>query len=162
LLVGFGGHDTNWSLKDSSLPDGWVGWVLGAKAADLPPGGKFFPIPFDCYVPDLIAASDVVLGKLGYGTVSECLTHRTPLVYVPRSQWPEEEPLRVYLEGQSGGVRMPVEAFVTGDWAEYLHAAMKLDIINHPIGDDNNPVGKMFADPKLVALMGPKFLSIVG
>ena len=42
LLVGFGGHDTQWQLKDTSLPDGWVAWVLGAKEADLPSGSARF------------------------------------------------------------------------------------------------------------------------
>ena len=107
VLVGFGGHDTQWTLSNTSLPDGWVAWVLGAKETDLPPGVLFHPIPFDTFVPDLINAADVVLGKLGYGTVSECLTHGTPLVYVPRSSWPEEEPLKVYLQSFSGDFGFP-------------------------------------------------------
>lgn len=162
LLVGFGGHDTNWTLKDSSLPDGWVAWVLGAKESDLPATGKFSAIPFECYVPDLIAAADVVLGKLGYGTVSECLTHHTPLVYVPRSNWPEEAPLREYLQSREGGLVMPVDAFVAGDWGAYLHAALTLpaNAIGHQ-EEANDPVGRMLSDPKLMALMGPKFATFV-
>jgi L-arabinokinase len=31
LLVGFGGHSAQWSLTDSSLPDGWVCLLLGTQ-----------------------------------------------------------------------------------------------------------------------------------
>ena len=65
VLVGFGGHDTQWTLTNTSLPPGWVAWVLGAQEMDLPEGGLFRPIPFETFVPDLINAADVVLGKLG-------------------------------------------------------------------------------------------------
>lgn len=36
-----------------------------------------------------VAAADCVLGKIGYGTASECLAHATPLVYVRRESFNE-------------------------------------------------------------------------
>ena len=39
-------------------------------AAPLPPNWR---APPDAFVPDLVAAADVILGKIGYGTASECL-----------------------------------------------------------------------------------------
>jgi len=94
LLLGFGGHDTDWNLENRFLPDGWVCLILGISESALEklslPKDRFRSMSFDSYVPDLIAASDVVLGKIGYGFVSECLANGTPLVYVPRSNWPEE------------------------------------------------------------------------
>lgn len=59
------------------------------------PSQRFRPMPHDVYVPDLIHLADAVLGKLGYGFVSECLTLGTPLIYVPRQNWPEEGYLEV-------------------------------------------------------------------
>ena len=183
VLVGFGGHDTQWTLTNTSLPVGWVAWVLGAKETDLPPaGGLFRPIPFETFVPDLINAADVVLGKLGYGTVSECLTHGTPLVYVPRSSWPEEEPLKAYLQSLSGGLEMPVDDFVSGNWASYLHHALTLDMKYVTKGDDRiskmtvlttgdgtpnvektlelcSPVSDLLSSSKLFEILGPKYAS---
>ena len=52
----------------------------------------------DCFVPDLLQAADVMLGKIGYGTVAECLSCRVPLIYVPREGWPEEDALRDLME----------------------------------------------------------------
>lgn len=59
------------------------------------PSPRFRALGPDAYVPDLIHLADVVLGKLGYGFVSECLTMGTPLIYVPRQNWPEERFLEV-------------------------------------------------------------------
>ena len=66
----------------------------GAKASDMP-SSRFTSLSPSAYVPDLIRAADAVLGKLGYGFVSECVTNGTALIYVPRVDWPEERFLEV-------------------------------------------------------------------
>eukprot|EP01037_Dinobryon_pediforme_P020864 gene20864-21583_t len=68
------------------------------KALSLPEN-RFIAMSFESYVPDLIAASDAVLGKIGYGFVSECIANSTPLIYVPRSDWPEEEAVGLSVGG---------------------------------------------------------------
>lgn len=67
-----------------------------------------------------------VLGKLGYGTVSECLSHGTPLLYVPRTDWPEEEHLSKFIMGYQAGVRTEEADFLAGKWSQYLNAALEL------------------------------------
>ena len=72
---------SNWKLEASCLPSGWICMVC---SAGQPPGGKPLPhnfrlAPANIYTPDLIESCDVVLGKIGYGTTSECLAHRRPL-----------------------------------------------------------------------------------
>lgn len=59
------------------------------------PSARFRALPQDAYVPDYIHMAHAVLGKLGYGFVSECLTMGTALIYVPRQDWPEERYLEV-------------------------------------------------------------------
>ena len=54
-----------------------VGDAWGAE--DLPEG--FYVAPKGVYMPDLTAVADVLLGKLGYGTVSEGVDACTPFVY---------------------------------------------------------------------------------
>lgn len=46
---------------------------------------------------DVLASVDAVLGKLGYGTVAECACNGTPLLYIPRPDWPEERFLADWL-----------------------------------------------------------------
>ena len=38
---------------------------------------------------DIVAAADVVVSKPGYGIVSECAAHRTPLLYTSRGRFAE-------------------------------------------------------------------------
>ena len=53
-----------------------------------------------------IAAADCVVGKIGYGTASECLAHGVPLVFQRRDFFNEEAFLRKLLEasGWVGGL----------------------------------------------------------
>ena len=65
----------------------------------------------------------------GYGTVSECLTAYptpTPLIFVPRSGWPEESFLVELIERYHCGVRLSEESFVAGAWADVIISAAAL------------------------------------
>jgi len=125
LLLGFGGHTAQWSLKDSYLPSGWVCLVLGATETDMP-SSRFKSIGFDCVVPDLISIADVALGKLGYGFMSECLSNGTPLVYVSRSCWPEEKYLQLYMTERNACIEMTATEYSSGMWERALTEALEL------------------------------------
>ena len=127
LLLGFGGHDMAWSFNDNFLPSGWSCCVLGAKPSQIMPSDRWHALSYDCHVPDLIHMADAVLGKLGYGFVSECLSAGTALVFVPRIDWPEEHFLEKLLcDEYNAGVRMPIEDFISGNWTRYLDDASSL------------------------------------
>ncbi|TBU33505.1 hypothetical protein BD311DRAFT_684943 [Dichomitus squalens] len=111
------------------LPDGsWIAVVCGVPkdwgredGEELPE--QFFVAPRDVYMPDLTAAADVLLGKLGYGTVAECVDARTPFVYVPRPLFVEEHGLRVYLAREGVGVKLEREKYEVGEWAGAVEEA---------------------------------------
>ncbi|KAH9816168.1 hypothetical protein DFH28DRAFT_891532 [Melampsora americana] len=96
LLISFGGQvipkpkriqtlESFNSSYSNILPTGWIAIVCGSSADTLTSQDaldRFYPIPKTfSYVPDLTALSDVVLGKLGYGTCSETLATMTPFIY---------------------------------------------------------------------------------
>ncbi|KAK4389063.1 L-arabinokinase [Sesamum angolense] len=67
---------SGWTLKEDYLPHGWLCLVCGAsESLELP--ANFMKLAKDAYTPDMIAASDCMLGKIGYGTVSEALAYKT-------------------------------------------------------------------------------------
>ncbi|KAF8176690.1 hypothetical protein K438DRAFT_1607216 [Mycena galopus ATCC 62051] len=115
------------------LPDAsWIAIVCGVSKeqwtateggadSDLPEG--FFVAPRDVYMPDLTAVGDVLLGKLGYGTVAECVDSRTPFVYVSRPLFIEEHGLRRLLDHDGVGVELSRESYEAGDWAEAIETA---------------------------------------
>ncbi|KAI0749755.1 hypothetical protein C8Q80DRAFT_1232487 [Daedaleopsis nitida] len=111
------------------LPDEtWIAVVCGVSkdwgkedGEELP--HNFFVAPRDVYMPDLTAAADVLLGKLGYGTVSECVDSCTPFVYVPRPLFIEEHGLRLYLEREGVGVELSRTQYEVGEWADAIEVA---------------------------------------
>ena len=132
LLLSFGGHATDkLKLSDSHLPDGWICFLLGFESDSHPHlSSRFIFCPRDTYVPDLVAVCDVVLGKIGYGTVSECLstTPVTPLVYVPRQGWAEEPALVKLMEWNKACICIARDDFFAGNWAPYLQHALQLSL----------------------------------
>ncbi|KAF8525936.1 hypothetical protein BU17DRAFT_83440 [Hysterangium stoloniferum] len=98
-------------------------WSVSETEDGLP--SRFYIAPQDVYMPDLTAVADVVLGKLGYGTVSECIAYATPLVYVPRPLFVEEHGLRRFLEAKGVGVELSQQDFESGRWAERVKEAFR-------------------------------------
>ncbi|KAK9265993.1 hypothetical protein L1049_012493 [Liquidambar formosana] len=125
VIFNFGGQPAGWKLKEEYLPAGWLCLVCGASDdEELPP--NFIKLAKDVYTPDLIAASDCMLGKIGYGTVSEALAYKLPLVFVRRDYFNEEPFLRNMLEYYQGGVEMIRRDLLTGQWLPYLERAVSL------------------------------------
>lgn len=126
VIFNFGGQPAGWKLKEEYLPSGWLCLVCGASDDhDLPP--NFIKLAKDAYTPDLIAASDCMLGKIGYGTVSEALAYKLPFVFVRRDYFNEEPFLRNMLEYYQGGVEMIRRDLLTGHWIPYLERAVSLN-----------------------------------
>ncbi len=136
VILGFGGQksDASWHMSDSMLPENWIGLLLGATksmlnlsaSGEIEACNKIICIPQDEYIPDLVSIANCMLGKVGYGTVSECLYHGTPLIFIPRTFWPEGPPLEDLLAKYSAGIRMPEHDFFSGNWESYLSRSLSL------------------------------------
>ncbi|XP_050264387.1 L-arabinokinase-like [Quercus robur] len=124
VILNFGGQPAGWNLKEEYLPSGWLCLVCGAPNQELPP--NFIKLAKDAYTPDLIAASDCMLGKIGYGTCSEALAFKLPFVFVRRDYFNEEPFLRNMLEYYQSGVEMIRRDLLTGHWTPYLERAISL------------------------------------
>ncbi|KAI3911159.1 hypothetical protein MKW92_033368, partial [Papaver armeniacum] len=74
------------------------------------------------YTPDVMAACDCMIGKIGYGTVSEALSYKLPFVFVRRDFFNEEPFVRNMLED----AEMIRRDLLTGRWAPYLQRAISL------------------------------------
>ncbi|KAF9925067.1 hypothetical protein BGZ67_008927 [Mortierella alpina] len=124
VLVSFGGQrlKQGWG---NPLPQGWIGVICGLPVShELPEG--FYRSPHGVYVPDLTHAADIVIGKLGYGTCSECIAHDTALIYVSRPQFIEEHGLIKLMVNHGLPVEMTAEEFETGLWQRSILEADRL------------------------------------
>ncbi|CAO3703661.1 unnamed protein product [Rhizopus stolonifer] len=125
LLLSFGGQLLANGQWGNPLPSGWICIVCAAPdSIQMPP--RFYRAAKDAYVPDLTNACDVLLGKLGYGTCSECIGHSVPFVYVSRPQFIEEQGLLKLMKDQGSAVELSRSDFESGDWAGTILKASKM------------------------------------
>ncbi|URE44572.1 Galactokinase galactose-binding signature [Musa troglodytarum] len=154
VIFNFGGQPAGWNLKQEWLPAGWLCLVCGASDnQELPP--NFIKLAKDVYTPDIIAASDCMLGKIGYGTFSEALAYKLPFVFVRRDYFNEEPFLRNMLEYYQGGVEMIRRDLLTGHWAPYLERALTLK----PCYEEGTNGGEVAAHILQDTAIGKKYAS---
>ena len=135
-----GGQTSQPSLTLETLPEGWV--CLFPSSMKLPALASTSQWQqFDiqaAYIPDLIQASDVVIGKLGYGMVSEMIALRKPLLYVPRANFIEEPFLRRYYVTTLLCTHHISPVSISGTWSLndnlYEHGASWQNYLQRPDG----------------------------
>ena len=75
----------------------------------LPQNSEFFH-------PDLINASDAVIGKIGYSTIAEVYQAGIPFGYSARAHYRESGPLVNFIENKMHGFAIGQSEFNNGDW----------------------------------------------
>lgn len=115
VLVGFGG------IPLDSLPFDRLESLTGYRFlfdGSVPPEStrcisiKSFPFSFKT----LMASVDVIMTKPGYGTSVEAVALQTPMVYVRRYNFADEQPLVDYLHRYGQGAELSMTDFVQGNW----------------------------------------------
>jgi L-arabinokinase len=71
---------------------------------------------------DLNASCDLVIGKLGYGLVAECLASARPILFLGRKDFAEFSLLKGLVEGRGMGLEISLERFRKVDFGEELEA----------------------------------------
>lgn len=124
VLISFGGlGEKRLPLEAIARMSGFCFHLL-QELDESPPSNLRLYRNGEVYHPDLVHACDVVLGKLGYGLVSECLAARRPLVYVPRTGFAEHDVFLDELPARLATVALPEADFLSGRWQESLCAAL--------------------------------------
>lgn len=72
------------------------------------------------YLPDLIAAADAIVGKLGYSTVAEALAAGTRYLFVPRPRFPESPVLERFVLDRLPSAAVSLAGFIDGAWTDHL------------------------------------------
>ncbi|MEN4012770.1 MAG: hypothetical protein ROW48_12090 [Bellilinea sp.] len=76
------------------------------------------------YHPDLVQASDLVVGKLGYSTIAEAYHAEIPYLYIPRNHFRETAPLASFVEKELGGAPITEAVFFEGNWSDHIAAML--------------------------------------
>jgi len=121
-VLSMGGHE--WGKTDVRALQRLQGWrflVMPGAYAQVQGDDRFLLIP-DEY-PDfhnLIAASDVLIGKAGGSTVAEIIAHRTPMIYTVNADWRENDLLAATLDRYAHSLYLDKADFERGAWADHL------------------------------------------
>ena len=91
---------------------------------------------------DYVAACDLVISKLGYGIVSECVANGIPMIYTIRSNYIEDILMGQQLETFNTAKFLPPERFLRGDWLNMIEEAVKLKNIAQHVHIDLNGAEK--------------------
>ncbi len=74
----------------------------------------------DFYHPDLVEASNAIIGKLGYSTLAEAYAAGLPFAFVPRERFRESPPMGRFAREAMGAVELAEDRFFSGAWLDLL------------------------------------------
>jgi hypothetical protein len=137
VLVGFGG------IPLASLPFDRLTQLKGYRLlVDGPVRNHNVPIISTQSLPfsfkTLMASVDIIMTKPGYGTLVEAVALQTPIVYVRRYNFADEQPLVEYLHRHGRGIELSRDNFREGRWQEAL---TQVGSVPTPASPPPSPVG---------------------
>ena len=110
---------------------------VGYHAAPVGPLPNLHTIPpLEWTGGDLIASTDALLAKAGYGTVSEAMACATPIIYPPRRGFSEFRALDRALRSWGGGIPIRTREFQAMRLDRALDRALQLGSLNSPFPTD--------------------------
>jgi hypothetical protein len=109
-----------------------------------PPG--FFriqcPLHSKFYHPDLVNASDAVVGKVGCSTLVEVYQAGIRFGYVVGSNFRESEPMAAFIEKKMPGLHLKEPDFSSGRWLAKLQDLLKLNRVQQRLTGGAETIGR--------------------
>ncbi len=126
VLISFGGYGDALDLSAVVRENADFSFVSFAPPrGPVPENLVVLPHDHDLHHQDLVLGADALLGKVGYGTVSECLTGPTPFVAVRAGDgFREHARLRAFAARHLPWAELGHDDLLAGRWREALQAAM--------------------------------------
>ena len=125
-MGGIGGDGCDISLLQRA---GEYVFLLTGQRESLVASGNLRFLPSDCgfFHPDLIGASDLVVGKVGYSTLAEVYAAGVPWACIPRETFPESRALVEFIRQNQMGVEVTVDDFYNGAWLHRLPELINME-----------------------------------
>ncbi len=146
VLVAPGGIPTRWPMEHWPRLPG-VRWIVQSDWHATHPDSiklETLELPFT----DVLRSCDALLGKPGYGSIVECGCNGTPMLYLPRHDWPEQPWLLEWLHAHGRGLAIDRQATETGALGEALQ-----ELLSQPVKPAATPSGIQDAVTVLQELM---------
>lgn len=78
--------------------------------------------------PDLVGASDAVVGKVGYSTISEVYWAGVPFAFISRPAFRESSPLVDFIKHNIAGIELTQKEFENGAWQHQIGTLLDFSI----------------------------------
>lgn len=140
ILVTMGGIETQMAGQQYLKNFHNIDFILPGTADEVIRDNNLIRLPHHSgfYHPDLVNASDAVIGKLGYSTVAEVYHAGLPFAYIPRDNFPETRPMADFVHAEMNAIGLPYADFITGNWNDLPRRLLRLKRIQRtgPNGAD--------------------------
>lgn len=97
-------------------------FVVSGYTGDMEqaPCMRFLAPDTSLFHPDLVAASDALIGKVGYSTLAEAYHADVPFGYVSRKDFRESDPLVTFIQKEMVGLEIDQQYFNQDQWVDML------------------------------------------
>lgn len=138
VLISMGGIEEQYHFMEQLAQKSDTYFLIPGADKQVKTQGNLILLPHhsDYFHPDLVHASDAVIGKVGYSTLAEIYYAGVPFGYVARSRFRESQKLVAFIRNRMMGLSISDDQFYTCDWLSSLPDLLVLPRIhrNHPQG----------------------------
>lgn len=133
ILVTMGGIEEKYGARQALQRHTDCTFVLPGSADRLLHEQNLILLPHhsDFYHPDLVHASDAVIGKLGYSTVAEVYHAGVPFGYIPRPAFPETPSMAEFALKELAAIEISYPDFLQGSWGDLPERLLAAPKLNH-------------------------------
>jgi uncharacterized protein (TIGR00661 family) len=132
ILVSMGGIQQKYTFLSKIQSASNYRFVIPGGSETPINHGNLILLPFhsNFYHPDLLHASDAVVGKAGYSTIAEAYHAGIPFGFVSRSQFRESSYLVDFIKSEMYSIQITEETFHLGNWTDIIPNLMQFPKIN--------------------------------
>ena len=138
VLITMGGIEEKYNFLEQLATKRDVYFIIPGASKQVTMDGNLLLLPHRSgyFHPDLVNASDAVIGKVGYSTLAEIYYAGVPFGYVARSRFRESHKLVPFIESRMRGLPISGDQFYTGNWLYSLSDLLALPRIHRtdPLG----------------------------
>jgi hypothetical protein len=150
VLLTTGGIRGSYDMLDRLRERSEVRFLLSGSSDTLQNEANLIHLPHRSgyHHPDLVGASDALVGKAGYGTVAEVRSAGSPFARVLRDNFRESPVLGAYLDKHILGFTLSDSQFNCGSWIDRLD-----ELLSQPRNDNGNDNGASLAAAHIVPFL---------
>jgi len=128
VLITMGGIEQRYTALDALKQFQDVVFIIPGSAPTFIRDANLILLPHRSgfYHPDLLHASDAVIGKVGYSTLAEAYHAGIPFGFSARERFRESGPLVAFIEQHMPSLPIPPARFLSGEWVNDLPSLLSL------------------------------------